>query len=160
MTTRIRRRIRVLTSFARCSILTFGLSALAAGCGSDSTSPATGVSGKWTGQLLQPKPSGNTQFDFSMNVTVNGTTVSGTAHINVLNMPQYYADFTISGTSTSSTLDFTETAITAQVPPGNTGGSWCLIHGTLTLAGDGKTMAGPWTSPTGCAPGTLSLTRS
>jgi len=94
-----------------------------------------------------------------MNLIVSKSEVSGTAHIAVSGQPQYYADFGISGTTTGSQLVFAELSITAQVPP-NTGGSWCLKHGTLTLGADGKTMAGSWASTTGaCAPGTLSLTR-
>jgi len=93
-----------------------------------------------------------------MNLSVTGTAVSGTAHIAVSGQPQFYADFTISGTTTATQLDFTEVAITAQVPP-NTGGSWCLKRGTLTLAADGHSAAGSWSSTGGCAPGTLSLTR-
>jgi hypothetical protein len=133
------------------------LCTFAAGCNKDSTSPNTGLAGKWIGASLQPKTSGNTQFDFSMDLTINGSTVTGTSHINVLNLPQYYADFTVTGTATATTVDITETKITAQVPP-NTGGSWCLIHATLTLSTDGTTLSGPWTA-SGCAPGTLSLTR-
>ena len=128
-------------------------------CGGGDTAPETGVGGKWSGQLLQPKTGGNTQFDYSMTLTQSGTTVSGTAHISVLDLPQYYADFSVTGTVTGSVLDFTEVSITKQVPP-NTGGSWCLKRGTLTLSGDGKTLSGSWTSPSGCAPGTVSLTRS
>ena len=128
-------------------------------CGSDSTAPETGFSGHWTGILLQPKTTGNTEFAYSMNLSVTGTAVSGTAHIAVSGQPQFYADFTISGTTTATQLDFTEVAITAQVPP-NTGGSWCLKRGTLTLAADGHSAAGSWSSTGGCAPGTLSLTRS
>ena len=133
------------------------LCTLAAGCKKDSTSPTTGFAGKWIGKSLQPKTSGNTEFDFSMDLAINGPAVTGTSHINVLNLPQYYADFTVTGTATGIAVDITETRITAQVPP-NTGGSWCLIHATLTLSADGRTLSGPWTA-SGCAPGTLSLTR-
>jgi hypothetical protein len=144
---RRRRSIAALTLFALC-----------VGCGGGSTSPQTGVAGRWTGQLLQPKTGGNTQFDYSLNLTTTGTAVSGTSHISVLNQPQFYADFTVTGTVSGSQLDFTEVAITAQVPP-NTGGSWCIKRGTLTLGGDGKTLSGAWSSAGGCAPGTIALTR-
>jgi hypothetical protein len=132
---------------------------LAASCGGDSTSPQTGFTGKWTGQVLQPKTEGNTQFDYSMNLTESGTTISGTAHISVLNQPQYFADFTVTGSFVGSQLTFAEGKITSQVPP-NTGGSWCLKQGTLTLGGAGTTLTGSWTSPNGCAPGTMALTRN
>lgn len=149
--------VGVLISRSGRAIALAVLCTLASGCKKDSTSPNTGLAGKWTGASLQPKTSGNTEFDFSMDLTINGSTVTGTSHINVLNLPQYYADFTVTGTATATTVDITETRITAQVPP-NTGGSWCLIHATLTLSSDGRTLAGPWTA-SGCAPGTLSLTR-
>jgi hypothetical protein len=147
-----------LVAFGRRSIVAVGLATLAWGCGSSSTSPQTGFAGKWSGELLQPKTGGNTVFTYSLNLSVSGTSVSGTSHIAVSGQPQYYADFTVSGTATGPELDFTEIAITAQVPP-NTGGSWCIKRGTLTLSGDGKTMRGTWSSTSGCAPGTLSLTR-
>jgi hypothetical protein len=132
---------------------------LVASCGGSSTSPQTGFTGKWTGQLLQPKSAGNTQFDYSMNLTESGTSISGTAHISVLNQPQYFADFTVTGTTAGTQLTFVAGKITSQVPP-NTGGSWCLEQGTLTLGGGGTTLSGPWTSQSGCAPGTIALTRS
>ena len=135
-----------------------GLFVLVSSCGSDSTAPETGFNGHWSGTLLQPKPTGNTEFAYSMNLTVTGTAVSGTAHIAVSGQPQFYADFTVSGTTTATQLDFTELTITAQVPP-NTGGSWCLKRGTLTLAADVHSATGSWTSTSGCAPGTLTLTR-
>jgi hypothetical protein len=156
--TPVEEQMRIQRSFSRRWITGLALCVLATACGSDSTSPKTGLNGKWTGQLLQPKTSGNTQFDFSLNLTVGGSAVSGTAHINVLNQTQYYADFKVTGTATATTLDFTETTITAQVPP-NTGGSWCLVHGILTLSADGSRLAGNWTSSSGCAPGTIVLTR-
>ena len=141
------------------SVAALALLVLGASCGGDSTSPQTGVGGKWVGQLLQPKTGGNTQFDYSMSLTTTGTSVSGTSHISVLNQPKFFADFTVTGSLTGSQLAFTEVAITAQVPP-NTGGSWCIKRGTLTLGDGGKTLSGSWTSTSGCAPGTIALTRS
>jgi hypothetical protein len=132
---------------------------LVASCGGSSTSPQTGFTGKWTGQLLQPKSAGNTQFDYSMDLTESGTSVTGTAHISVLNQPQFFANFSVTGTTAGSQLTFVAGTITSQVPP-NTGGSWCLEQGTLTLGGGGTTLSGPWTSQSGCAPGTIALTRS
>ena len=149
---------RTLTRVSSRFIAMLALLALMS-CGGGDTAPESGVSGKWTGQLLQPKTGGNTQFDYSMNLTQSGTGVSGTAHISVLDLPQYYADFNVTGTVGGSVLEFTEVSITKQVPP-NTGGSWCLKRGTLTLGGGGKTLTGSWTSANGCAPGTISLTRT
>lgn len=143
----------------RLVVVSVGLLAIVAACGSSTTSTGTGFGGKWTGQLLQPKTSGNTQFDYTMNLTESGSSISGTAHISVLNQAQYYADFTVTGTVTGAQLTYTELKITGQVPP-NTGGSWCLKQGIVTLSNGGNTLSGSWTSPSGCAPGTLSLTRS
>jgi hypothetical protein len=136
------------------------LCAGAVACGR-STAPdasANGFTATWTGLLLQPKTSGNTQFDYSMTLTQSGAAVTGTAHASVLNQPQLFVNYTVSGTVSGSVLTFRELTITSQVPP-MPGASWCIKEGTLTLSGDGKTLAGPWTAG-GCAPGTMSLTRS
>jgi hypothetical protein len=134
-----------------------GLAAWLAGC-SHSTAPLTGVSGTWNGTLLQPNGPVYKHFTYSMALQQSGSTVTGSARISLVDQPQYYGQFSVSGTVTGATFAFNELQITAQVTPPS-GSYWCIKQGTLTLSSDGKTLSGDWTSPSGCAPGTISLTR-
>jgi hypothetical protein len=134
-----------------------GLSVWLSGC-SSSTAPPTGVNGKWDGTLSQPNGPVYLNFVYSMDLKESGSTVTGSARISLVGQPQYYGQFSVSGTLTGEAFDFKELQITAQVPPPS-GSSWCLKQGTLTLATNGKTLSGSWSSTGGCAPGTISLTR-
>lgn len=125
------------------------------GCSSSTAPSASGVAGTWTGTLLQPGGLTGT-FDYSMQLTQNGTAVSGTTHIDIPAQTQSFAEFAVSGTFDSATnvLQFQELHITnqGQAAPG----AWCTKSGTLQLSVSPRRLSGPWTAP-GCLPGTITL---
>jgi hypothetical protein len=151
-------RIRVpLVTLGRRCLIGVGLSVSLSGC-THSTAPLTGVSGTWNGTLSQPNGPVYKNFTYSMNLQQSGSSVTGSARISLVGQPQYYGQFSVSGTVNGAAFSFSELQITAQVSPPS-GSYWCLKQGTLTLSGDGKTLSGSWSSTSGCAPGTIALTR-
>ncbi len=101
------------------------------------------VAGEWKGVLTQPSNAiGVITFNYQLDLTQTGQSVTGTERISIPDQPQYYGIITVSGTVAGNTFSYKDGTITTNNPkPGTV---WLIKTIVLQVSADDKTMAGTW----------------
>jgi Bacterial Ig-like domain (group 3) len=118
---------------------------------------ASDVNGLWSGQIDQPTGGVQTTYTYEMDLVQAGDQVTGVSLIE-LNSTQYFGVMKLTGSVSSSSFTFQETAILFQALP--LADVWFLKSGTLTISNTGPSLSGAWTgtaSGNSSGSGTLSL---
>jgi hypothetical protein len=120
--------------------------------------PAANVAGKWSGTATQPGGTTATVWSYSLDLTQNGTAISGTSRGGAfVGSTEYYYFMTVSGTVRGNTVTLQDGTVTGgNTPPG---GSWCVKSLTLTYNAGTSMMTGTWQAPN-CGTGDISVKRS
>jgi hypothetical protein len=120
--------------------------------------PSGSLTGRWVGTLTQPRGPIEDVLNYGMDLVQTGNQASGTARIEVIGQPRYFANFVVTGTiDAANVFRFQELRITSEQQVPNT--RWCLKTGELQLIdGAPPRLSGGWTAP-GCLPGTINLSR-
>lgn len=127
------------------------------------------VAGTWTGTLTQSTGPSGTSFRYKLVLTQNGAAVSGVARteLDIASTgggrgggpatTTYFTEFAVAGTVSGSSVTVREGAVISQNSLPN-GAFWCTKAATLTIAGSGSRLTGPWSAP-GCDPGQVDVQR-
>ena len=114
------------------------------------------LNGVWEGTWFQNSGGVASEYNGKMVLTQNGTDITGTSRIELINEPQYYGLMNISGSLDGSAFTFQETELVED----NSKSSffWCIKTGTLSLSySDGiKKLTGNWSAPS-CRPGSVTM---
>ncbi len=113
------------------------------------------VTGNWQGTVSQNGGGATPAYTVTMQFIQTATSVSGTEDIAENGQPQYYADYTLAGTVTGNTFDFSDKSITKSNI--QAGYYWLLVSASLQVPASGNSMTGPW-SADGYS-GTFNLTK-
>lgn len=96
--------------------------------------------GQWTGTLTQPSGNGHSkEYSYSLNLSLLGTSVSGTSRLQEMNLP-YYAVFVINGSVAGGKMKIVETRILEQYTPA--GYQWYLKN--VELEYSNGVLTGKW----------------
>jgi hypothetical protein len=105
------------------------------------------VAGSWVGTLSQAPSIVVPLFNYELDLKQSGSTVTGTETIAVPKEPQYYGIFTVQGTVTGSTLNYSDISLIANFP--KPGFYWLTKTVSLTVASNQLTMSGEWNNNNG-----------
>ena len=101
------------------------------------------VTGLWQGTLTQPAY--NTTYNFDMDLIQTQSSVTGTAFIQVQNLPTAIGECAVTGSVGANTFTFSD-----QVPflinDPQPGYGWLALSGSLTVSANGNSMAGTSTT--------------
>lgn len=118
--------------------------------------PAYALIGTWTGSLTQQSgPLGN-DFDYEVNLQAGAGGLLGTMQARARQNAAWLASFEGTASVQGDTVTIVETGIRTAVSP--SGAFWCRKTARLVLRDSRSRMTGTW-SASGCAPGTMDITR-